>query len=93
MLRIGQPAVMGQLVAGILLGPSLLGQLWPDLQRAIFPPAREQKAMIDAVSQLGILLGKRGGDEGGDDTPALLAGVGQHIAHKVHAAALPGGVQ
>ena len=41
----------------------------------------------------GIFLGKRGGDEGGDDTTTLLAGVGRHIAHEVHAAALPGGVQ
>ncbi len=56
MLRIGQPAVMGQLIAGLLLGPSVLGQLSPDLQHAIFPPNREQKAMIDAVSQLGILM-------------------------------------
>jgi len=56
MLRIGQPAVMGQLIAGILLGPSVLGELSPDLQHAIFPPNREQKAMIDAVSQLGILM-------------------------------------
>src|SRR6266550_476561 len=56
MLRIGQPAVMGQLIAGILLGPSVLGELWPDLQHAVFPPDREQKAMIDAISQLGILM-------------------------------------
>jgi Kef-type K+ transport system membrane component KefB/nucleotide-binding universal stress UspA family protein len=56
MQRIGQPSVMGQLLAGILLGPSVLGTLWPDLQQALFPPAREQRAMIDAVSQFGILL-------------------------------------
>src|SRR5258708_28361447 len=56
MLRIGQPAVMGQLIAGILLGPSVLGALWPDVQHAIFPPGPEQKAMIDAVAQLGILM-------------------------------------
>jgi Kef-type K+ transport system membrane component KefB/nucleotide-binding universal stress UspA family protein len=56
MQRIGQPSVMGQLLAGILLGPSLLGWLWPDLQHWIFPAAKEQKSMIDAVSQLGILL-------------------------------------
>jgi Kef-type K+ transport system membrane component KefB/nucleotide-binding universal stress UspA family protein len=56
MQRIGQPAVMGQLIAGILLGPSVLGALWPDLQHAIFPSSREQKSMIDAVSQLGILM-------------------------------------
>lgn len=56
MLRIGQPAVIGQLIAGILLGPSILGELWPQLQHTIFPPNREQKAMIEAVSQLGILM-------------------------------------
>jgi hypothetical protein len=40
-----------------------------------------------------ILLGKGGGDEGGNDTPALLAGVRQDVAHEVHAATLPGGVE
>ena len=34
----------------------MLGALWPDLQHSIFPPDREQKAMIDAVAQLGILM-------------------------------------
>jgi Kef-type K+ transport system membrane component KefB len=56
MQRIGQPSVMGQLLAGILLGPSVLGWLWPDLQHSIFPDSREQKSMIDAISQFGILL-------------------------------------
>jgi len=56
MQRIGQPAVMGQLVAGIVLGPSVLGVFWPDLQHAIFPQLAEQKSMIDALSQLGILM-------------------------------------
>lgn len=54
--RIGQPSVMGQLLAGILLGPSALGWLWPDLEHWLFPAARERKAMIDAISQFGILL-------------------------------------
>src|SRR3954453_6407079 len=54
--RIGQPAVMGQLLAGLLLGPSILGALWPEAQQTLFPPSREQKSMIDAVSQLGILM-------------------------------------
>jgi len=56
MQRIGQPAVMGQLIAGILLGPSVLGALLPDLQQSLFPQSREQRSMIDAVSQLGILM-------------------------------------
>ncbi|MBF9232604.1 cation:proton antiporter domain-containing protein [Microvirga alba] len=56
MQRIGQPAVMGQLIAGVLLGPSVFGAFWPEAQTLIFPPDRDQKAMIDAVSQLGILM-------------------------------------
>ena len=56
MLRIGQPAVMGQLIAGLLLGPSFFGLLLPDLQHMLFPKNPEQKAMIDAISQVGILL-------------------------------------
>ncbi len=56
MIRMRQPAVMGQLIAGLLLGPSVLGLLLPDFQHALFPKTLEQKAMIDAVSQVGILL-------------------------------------
>jgi Kef-type K+ transport system membrane component KefB len=33
-----------------------LGALWPDLQHALFPKTAEQRSMIDAVSQLGILM-------------------------------------
>jgi Kef-type K+ transport system membrane component KefB len=33
--RIGQSSVMGQLIAGLLLGPSFLGLLWPSAQHAI----------------------------------------------------------
>jgi Kef-type K+ transport system membrane component KefB/nucleotide-binding universal stress UspA family protein len=56
MQRIGQPSVMGQLVAGILLGPSVLGTLLPSVSHALFPPGAAQKAMLDGLSQLGILL-------------------------------------
>ena len=56
MLRIGQPAIMGQLLAGILLGPSLFGAVSPNVQHLLFPPGAAQKAMLDAVSQLGIML-------------------------------------
>jgi Kef-type K+ transport system membrane component KefB len=56
MQRIGQPAVMGQLIAGIVLGPSVFGALWPEARRAIFATGREQNAMLDAVSALGILM-------------------------------------
>ena len=56
MLRFKQPAVMGQLIAGLLLGPSLLGAILPDWQHALFPAAKEQKAMLDGIAQFGILL-------------------------------------
>ncbi len=56
MERIGQPAVMGQLIGGMLLGPSVLGAFSPDLQQALFPADPGQKAMLNAVSELGILL-------------------------------------
>ena len=54
--RIGQPSVMGQLIGGLLLGPSFFGLLWPSAQHTIFPADPAQKSMIDAVSELGILM-------------------------------------
>jgi predicted Kef-type K+ transport protein len=56
MQRIGQPAVMGQILAGVVLGPSVLGTAAPGLWHELFPSGAEQKAMLDAVAQLGILL-------------------------------------
>ena len=56
MQKLGQPAVMGQLLGGVLLGPSILGLVWPDFQHMLFPGTPEQKSMINAVSQLGILM-------------------------------------
>lgn len=56
MLRLGQPAVMGQLIAGLLLGPSFLGFIAPDFQHLLFPSAPEQKAMLQGISEAGILL-------------------------------------
>ena len=56
MQRIGQPPVIGQIIAGVLLGPSVLGALAPRPAPALFPGAPDQKAMLDAVAQLGIFL-------------------------------------
>ena len=43
-------------LAALLLGPSVLGLIWPDVQHMLFPQTAEQKSMINAVSQLGILM-------------------------------------
>lgn len=56
MTRIGQPAIFGQLLAGVLLGPSVFGLLLPELRAVVFPNTPALKSMIDAVSQIGILL-------------------------------------
>ena len=56
MQRIGQPAVIGQLLAGIILGPSVFGAIWPAGQQAIFPPNSSDRQMLNAVSDFGVLL-------------------------------------
>jgi Kef-type K+ transport system membrane component KefB/nucleotide-binding universal stress UspA family protein len=56
MVRMGQPSIMGQILAGIFLGPSILGAIWPDAHTLLFPEHEAQKAMTDAVGQIGILL-------------------------------------
>ncbi len=56
MHRIGQPALMGPLLAGMVLGPSLFGWIWPEAQHFIFPNNETQRGMIDGLSQVGILM-------------------------------------
>jgi Kef-type K+ transport system membrane component KefB/nucleotide-binding universal stress UspA family protein len=56
MQRIGQPAVIGQLLGGVLLGPSFFGFFWPRAQHALFPTDGHQMNMINAIAQIGILL-------------------------------------
>ena len=51
---IGQPQVVGEMVAGLLLGPSVLGALFPDLFARIFPP--ESLGYLNALSQIGLVL-------------------------------------
>ena len=49
-----QPQVIGEMVAGVVLGPSLLGLFAPEIQGFLFPP--ESKAVLYVVAQLGIGL-------------------------------------
>ena len=39
--RLGQPQVVGEMIAGVLLGPSLLGRIAPDVQHHLFPQDRQ----------------------------------------------------
>lgn len=52
--RIGQPMVIAEVVAGILLGPSLLGWLAPDAYHTLFEP--NSMKVLHMVSQLGLIL-------------------------------------
>lgn len=50
--RLGQPQVVGEMIAGVMLGPSLLGLLFPEVQRALFP--KETLSMLYVGGQLGV---------------------------------------
>ncbi len=52
--RLGQPAVIGEIVAGILLGPSLLGAVAPGTFQLLFPP--ESFGTLKLLAEIGVLL-------------------------------------
>ncbi|BCY08469.1 cation:proton antiporter [Actinoplanes sp. L3-i22] len=55
-VRIGLPALVGELLTGVLLGPSLLGALTPELFSWVLPNDADQLHLVDAVGQIGVLL-------------------------------------
>jgi Kef-type K+ transport system membrane component KefB len=52
--KFNQPAVIGEVIGGIMLGPSLLGRIAPGLQAAILPP--DIAPVIGVIAQLGVIL-------------------------------------
>jgi len=52
--RIGQPPVVGEIIAGVLLGPSFFGWIAPELFARLFPPA--SLPGLNALSQIGLVL-------------------------------------
>jgi Kef-type K+ transport system membrane component KefB len=52
--RLGQPRVMGEVIAGILLGPTAFGVIAPDLQRELFPS--DVIPYIGIVANLGLIF-------------------------------------
>ena len=53
-IRIGQPRVVGEMIAGILLGPTLFGAVAPELQQQLFAP--ELRPYLSLGAQIGIGL-------------------------------------
>ena len=54
--RFRQPRVVGELAAGVIVGPSIAGRLFPDLVGWLFPGDAVQSALLLSVAWLGILL-------------------------------------
>src|SRR6476619_5860152 len=54
--RVGLPAVIGELAAGIALGPSLLGHFAPGVFAAVFPHQSTQFQLLEVVGLLGMVL-------------------------------------
>lgn len=52
--RIGQPTVIGEMIAGIVLGPSLLGMFFPQYSAMLFPAA--SLGNLQFLSQIGLIL-------------------------------------
>ena len=50
----GQPQVVGEMIAGVILGPSLFGWIAPQLQQAVFP--QESRTFLYIGAQLGVGL-------------------------------------
>ena len=53
--RVGQPQVVGEMVAGVLLGPSLLGRIAPGVQHHLFPPG-PANVVLYTTAQIGLVL-------------------------------------
>jgi Kef-type K+ transport system membrane component KefB len=53
-VHFGQPRVIGEMVAGIMLGPSLLGQIWPAAMNFILPA--EVGPYLGIIAQIGVIL-------------------------------------
>jgi Kef-type K+ transport system membrane component KefB len=52
--KIGQPSVVGEMIAGIVLGPSLIGMYFPELSAELFPV--ESLGNLQVLSQIGLIL-------------------------------------
>lgn len=54
--RFGQPAITAEILVGVLLGPTLLGRLWPQGFAFLFPAVSAQWNMLETVAWFGILF-------------------------------------
>ena len=55
-MRFHQPAILGEIIAGILLGPTVLGILAPDVQSFLFPSSGNLPIALHGLTTLAIAL-------------------------------------
>ncbi|MEI8004171.1 MAG: cation:proton antiporter, partial [Methanothrix sp.] len=55
MKRLRQPAVLGEILGGIILGPTLLGAVAPAAQSQLFPVSGETSRMLYCIGYLGLV--------------------------------------
>jgi Kef-type K+ transport system membrane component KefB len=53
-LYFGQPRVIGEIIAGIMLGPSLLGRIWPEATAFLLP--EDVRPSLKIIAELGVIL-------------------------------------
>jgi Kef-type K+ transport system membrane component KefB len=54
--RFRQPPVIGEILGGLMLGPTIFGTLFPDLQAQVFPDEGATASVLGAIYQLGLFL-------------------------------------
>jgi Kef-type K+ transport system membrane component KefB/mannitol/fructose-specific phosphotransferase system IIA component (Ntr-type) len=56
MQKLGQPSVLGEIMAGILLGPTVLGHFKPGIYAAVFPSQGHLPMVLEAITTLGVVF-------------------------------------
>ncbi|MGD0305403.1 MAG: cation:proton antiporter [Candidatus Acidiferrales bacterium] len=56
MRKLNQPSVLGEIMAGILLGPTVFGRIRPDLYTTVFPSTGNLPIVLETVTTLGVVL-------------------------------------
>ena len=54
--RLKQPQVIGELLAGFVLGPAVLGYFFPALEHTLFPEEQAQRQLLELLSWVGMIL-------------------------------------
>ncbi len=54
--KIRLPAIVGEIIAGIILGPTIFGMIFPEIYSWLFPPLDETKIALDGITTLAVIM-------------------------------------